>query len=180
MATKMSPAAMLRLSIETPPMGLATSPSSRPPVAATSSSIVHSGAVMPAPADGGLDGLVIGIGHDVVADDLARLMALAGHQQDIAVLEPLDGPGDRLAPASDLDAARTGGHDGGADGGRVLAARIVVGDVDHVGQFGGDRAHLRPLAAIAVAAAAEDHHKPPGACGRSAWSACLRASGVWA
>jgi hypothetical protein len=48
----------------------------------------------------------------------------------------------------------------GPDGGGILAARVVVGDEHDVGQFGGNRAHLRPLAAVAVAAAAEHHHKP--------------------
>ena len=42
---------------------------------------------------------------------------------------------------------------------RIFAARIVVGDDDAVGIFGGDRAHQRPLAGIAVAAGAEHHHE---------------------
>ena len=43
---------------------------------------------------------------------------------------------------------------------RIFAARIVVGDDDAVGIFGGDRAHQGPLAGIAVAAGAEHHHQP--------------------
>ena len=39
---------------------------------------------------------------------------------------------------------------------RLFAARIVVGEVDAVGETRRYGAHLRPLPAIAVAAAAED------------------------
>ena len=39
---------------------------------------------------------------------------------------------------------------------RVLAARVVRREHGEVGELGGDRAHQRPLAAVAVAAAAED------------------------
>ena len=42
------------------------------------------------------------------------------------------------------------------------------------------RAHLRPLAAVAVAAAAEDHDQAPGVNGRTACSARSSASGVCA
>ena len=45
----------------------------------------------------------------------------------------------------------------------VLAARIVVGDDDAVGEPRGDLAHHRPLAGIAVAAAAEHHDEPAAA-----------------
>ena len=48
----------------------------------------------------------------------------------------------------------------GADLRRVLAARIVVGDDDQVGQARRDRAHLRPLALVAVAAGAEHGDQP--------------------
>ena len=78
--------------------------------------------------------------------------------------------------------ARRAGQDLGADRGRVLRARIVVGDDGHVGQLGGDLAHQRALAPVPVAAGAEHHDQPaarvrpqrrrapsPGrpACGRS-------------
>ena len=42
----------------------------------------------------------------------------------------------------------------------LLAARIVVGDDHDVGLLGRDRAHDRPLAAVAVAAAAEHADEP--------------------
>ena len=60
-------------------------------------------------------------------------------------------------------ARRVGRHAGqhrGADRGRVLGARVVVGDHQHVGEPGGDLAHQRPLAGVAVAAGAEDDDQP--------------------
>jgi hypothetical protein len=51
-------------------------------------------------------------------------------------------------------------QDLGADRGRVFATGIVVGDDGHVGQPRGDLAHDRPLAAVAVAAGAEDADQP--------------------
>ena len=56
-----------------------------------------------------------------------------------------------------LPPGRNAAHDLGADRRRLLAARIVVGHQGEVGQPRGDLAHHRPLAAIAIAAAAEHH-----------------------
>ena len=64
--------------------------------------------------------------------------------------------------------------------GRVLAARIVVGDDDDVGQPRRDAAHFRPLALVAVAAGAEDGDQPPFDVRSSAAIAASSASGVWA
>ncbi len=47
------------------------------------------------------------------------------------------------------------GDDGRRDRGRILAARIVAGDDDAIGASARDAPHFRPLAGIAVAAAAE-------------------------
>ena len=58
---------------------------------------------------------------------------------------------------ADLDGARRCGQDRGADRGRLLAARIVVGDDDAVGILVRDAAHDRPFARVAVAAGAEHH-----------------------
>src|SRR6185369_3376638 len=80
-----------------------------------------------------------------VADDLAGLVALAGDEHDIARAGDADCLGDRVAPAGDLG----------------LAARIVVGDDDHVRQARRDRAHLWALALIAVAARAEHRDQAP-------------------
>ena len=64
--------------------------------------------------------------------------------------------------AVDLDVHREAGGDVGDDRGRVLAARVVGCDDGDVGQAPHDRAHQRPLAAIAVAAASEDADQAPG------------------
>ncbi len=62
-------------------------------------------------------------------------------------------------------ASGTGGGAGehlGADRRGVLAARVVVGDHQHVGEPGRDLAHQRPLAGVAVAAGADHDDQPPG------------------
>ena len=105
------------------------------------------------------DRLVIAERHHPVADDLAGFMALAGDQQNVARAQRGDRRTDRLAPVADLDGARRRGQDGGADGRGDFAARIVVGDDDAIGLRGSDRAHQRPLAAVAVAAGTEYHHE---------------------
>ena len=65
---------------------------------------------------------------------------------------------------------------------RILGARVVGGDDRQVGVARRDLAHERPLAAIAIAAAAEhDDQPPPGATsGRIAAMARSSASGVCA
>ena len=68
---------------------------------------------------------------------------------------------DRLAPAADLSSGRGAGKDGGPNGTGVLGARVVVRDHDVVGEAGGDLAHQRALAGVAVAAAAEHDQEPP-------------------
>ena len=116
-----------------------------------------------------------------VADDLAGLVALAGDAEHVAGLEHGDGAGDRLAAVADLDRVGRGGEDRLADRGRVLGARIVVGDDDHVGVVGGGLAHQRPLAGIAVAAGAEDDDQPAArSSGAAPASALTSASGLWA
>src|SRR6185503_8423994 len=66
---------------------------------------------------------------------------------------------------ADLGCALRLREDLGADRRRLLAARIVVGDDDTVGVIGGDAAHDRPLALVAVAAGAEYDDKFPGRIG---------------
>ena len=81
--------------------------------------------------------------------------------------------------AASADRAGTGQHLG-ADGGRVLGARVVVGDDQQRRPGGRGRAHQRPLAAVAVAAAAEHDDQPAGAsAARSASSAPATAAGLW-
>src|SRR4051794_19039028 len=98
-----------------------------------------------------------------VRELLALLVALAGDDDDIAVGGQRDRLLDRRAPV-DLDAhvvAVDAGDDLGHDRLGVLGARIVAGDEHLVGQPGGDLAHDRALAAVAVAAGAEDDDDPP-------------------
>jgi hypothetical protein len=92
-----------------------------------------------------------------VADDLAAFMTLAGDEQRVPRFERGDGAADRLAAIPDLRRADGAREDFGADTRRYFAARVVVGDDDAVGIVNRDRAHDRPLAAVAVAAAAEHH-----------------------
>ena len=92
-------------------------------------------------------------------DYLALLVTLAGDDEDIAFGQQAGGMGDGFAAVGDLDRSRRGGENGGADGGRVFGARIVISDNGDIREASGDLAHLRPLAAIAVAAAAEHHHQ---------------------
>ena len=90
--------------------------------------------------------------HDA-GDDLALFMPLAGDDEDVAFGQEAGGMDDGFPPIGDLDRARGGGEDGGADGGGVFGARVVVGDDGDVGEAGGDLAHLRPFAGVAVTAA---------------------------
>ena len=84
-------------------------------------------------------------------------MALAGDDQNLARRQVGDGGRDRLAPVGDFRGAGGGGQDFGADLIGVLAARIVVGDDDAIGQIAGDAAHFRAFSLVSVAAAAEHH-----------------------
>ena len=93
---------------------------------------------------------------------LVVLVALAGDQHDVARLRA----GDRRRGSPSRGRARR--SSGGCRSSRmprddrrsaiaagILAARVVAGDDDAVGERRGDRAHLRALAGVAVAAAAE-------------------------
>src|SRR5689334_20481057 len=84
-------------------------------------------------------------------------MALSGDEQDVAAPEVRDGLADRFRAIADFGRARRIGENGRADCGWILAARIVVGHDNLVRAFGGDAAHDRALAAVAVAAGAEDY-----------------------
>ena len=105
--------------------------------------------------------IVEGMRHAL--DRLAGLVALAGDQQQVVLAAErrhalLDGGVPAVAHFDPvLPVGRNAAHDLGADRRRLLAARIVVGDEREVGEARGDLAHHRPLAAIAIAAAAEHH-----------------------
>src|SRR5262245_24922897 len=98
---------------------------------------------------------MIAEGKSLVTDDLTGLVPLAGDEQRIARLQRRDAGADRLIAVADFLRALCRGKDGGTDRGRVLAARIVVGDDHAVGIFSRYCAHQRPLSRIAVAAGAE-------------------------
>ena len=57
-----------------------------------------------------------------VADDLARFMAFAGHDQNIARAKLPDGGADGLGAVADLAGAGSACEDLGADRGRILAS----------------------------------------------------------
>ena len=92
-------------------------------------------------------------------------MALAGDQQHVAGFQLGNAGADRLGAVADFGRACCRGQNSGADRGRALAARIVVGDDDAVGILLRDAAHDRPLAGIAVATGAEHHHQSAGGIG---------------
>ena len=109
----------------------------------------------------------------------------------ISTTSPSPGPADRVVdgrpPVADLDdlggRRRRGGarHDRRADRGRILVARVVVGDDDQVGEFGRDPTHRLALALVAVAARAEHHGEPAGgSAARSVSSTARSAPGLCA
>ncbi len=113
----------------------------------------------------------------LAGDDLALLVALARHHQHIALAQHLAGGADGLAAIADLPGAGGGGQDGGADRGGLLAPGIVVGDDGDVGQLGRRLAHQGPLAAVAVAAGAEDHDQLAAGVRAQSFQHCLQAVG---
>src|ERR1043166_7417206 len=158
---------MVRVSIESPGTLGGSAPCSVAPIAFAMASTVHSGALMtPLRAvrscdllpERGFNFLVVAEVQGLRADDLPGLVTLAGDQQHIARLKRGHRAADRLTPIADLaNVRRAGGavHDGGADRGGIFAARIVVGNDDAIGALGGNGAHQRTLALVAIAAGAE-------------------------
>ena len=98
--------------------------------------------------------------HDAF-DDLTGFVAFAGDQERIARIEKPDPVLDRGAPIADIHRARAPREHLGADGGRFLRTRIIIGDDHDVGVAGGDRPHFRTFARIAGPAAAEHEHDAP-------------------
>src|SRR5262245_33982259 len=129
MATKPSPLASVRVSMEKPVTGVARAPREAPLVAPTISPSVQSGSATTRllPERGG-NRVVVGERDHRRADGLASLVALAGDQQNVAALEPRHRVGDGRGTIADLDSARRGGQDLAADRGRAFATWIVVGD----------------------------------------------------
>src|SRR5262245_52669525 len=102
-------------------------------------------------------GVMIREWQDTIADDLSRLMTLAGDQQDVTALEIRDGLADRFGAVADLGCTGSVCKNGAADRRRILAARIVIGHDNLVGPFDSDATHDRPLAGVTVAAGTEHH-----------------------
>jgi hypothetical protein len=95
------------------------------------------------------------------ADVLIVLVALAGDQDHVGGRRRAHREADRLGPVLDhvdLVVADGAGQDLGNDEVGRLEARVVAGDHHVLGLLDRDRAHQRPLAGVAVAAAAE--HAP--------------------
>src|SRR3954469_20756751 len=80
--------------------------------------------------------LVIAERQDLVADDLAGLVPLAGDQERITGLQRRDPCPDRLSATADACCALRRRQNGGADRFWILAARIVVGYDDMIGILG--------------------------------------------
>ena len=60
---------------------------------------------------------------------------------------------------------RAGGDNIAANGVRCLGPRIVIGDKDQIGQFGGSGPHHRPLAGITITTGTKQHGKPVASLG---------------
>ena len=144
------------MSIETPATALASGALGGPSTSANSAS-VHNPTLMPRSPSAARTEFGVGERQRPVADDLAGFMTLAGDHQRVAAAQHADGDADRLRAIADFARAWRGGQNGGADGGGLLGARVVVGDDDDVGAASGDRPHHRAFAGIAVAAATEHH-----------------------
>src|SRR5439155_6701147 len=151
---KTSPGALERLSIDTPLIGPHGSPRNSPAVAATTSSTVHRSlsATIDLAPDRGADGIVVAKRYGRLADRLAAFVAFAGHQQNVALRQRLDGHADGACPVAGIDSVRAAGKHLGADAARILAPRIVVRHIGDIGKLRGHGAHLRPLAPVAIAA----------------------------
>ena len=116
------------------------------------------------------------------AEDLVILVALAGDEHGILRSGEAAGRNNRLPPVAEdrvavqrrigcqqcrhfAELSAGGGRpfgDRSNDRLRVLGARVVRGDDGHVSPAGGDGAHERPLAPVAVTAAAEHADEPAG------------------
>src|SRR5262245_59544740 len=142
-ATKTSPGASERLSMEQPETGVAAAPSVVPGAAFAISPRVQSGS-----ATGRL--LLQRGGHSVMirernhfrAHGLAGLRSLARHEQDIAALKSADRLGDRRCTVADLERSGRIRQNLAPDLGGVLTARIVVGDDGAIGLRNRDLSHL--------------------------------------
>src|SRR4249920_80110 len=159
-AIKASSGARLRLSMETPLTGVLGASEHLPRTAFTISPTVHSGlGTVSFPLQRGVDRIMIRIRNDGAFDNLPRLVSLAGNQQNIPAFQAGDGFRHGDGAAGDFDRAGSRRQDFAANLLWLFAPRIVVGDNGDIGSIHGNRAHLRALALVAVAAATEYHQQ---------------------
>src|SRR5436305_13739560 len=157
-AKKTSPPRTARESIAAPSITACGSPAvTRPPTARAASPTDSRAKAL---LQGLADLLQVGERQFLVAHDLLPLVPLAGHQPRPAGRLRRDRRAARLAavghqPGGAVAARLQSLLDRRQDGQRVLAARVVRGGDHQVRQLSGHLAHQRPLAGIAVAAAAE-------------------------
>src|SRR5437867_11366906 len=101
-------------------------------------------------------------GQHLGANDLVRFVSLACDHDGVAGASPVErcadggSPLDLAAITAVTPAAPDAHHDLVEDGLRAFRARIVRRDPDAIGEARSNLTHDRPLAAVAIAAAAED------------------------
>src|SRR5438552_12329892 len=125
-------------------------------------------------------------GEHVGTYDLGRLVTFARYHHGITAFGPMQGGADRPAtvrlgriPAGVGAGLARAGDDLVDDRLGPFRARVVGGHPDPVREAGGDPAHDRALAAIAVAAAAEDDAQPsPRELARGGQHALQRVGGM--
>ncbi len=177
-ATKRAPASIVRESMETEAKAIscAAGAASAPWVAARTSARVRAArsatavTSSPRPGETGEDvarHLAVVERHGAVAQHLVGLVALARDHHHDPLPAHLQGAGDGVPAVGDDE--RVGGPrrrdaapDLLEDRLRGLAAGVVRGEDDDVGEPRRHRPHERPLGAVAVAPAAEDGDDAPG------------------
>ena len=133
-------------------------PTGRPPVAATRSAKVQSGALMRPPRRRACRGRRAWSENGITSEPTIWPVSwpLPATQRtspgpSIAIARRIASPRSPISIASGAPV-----EDRLADRRRILRARVVVGDDDDVGMLGSGASHQRPLAGVAVAAGAED------------------------
>src|SRR5712692_267059 len=110
------------------------------------------------------DGPVIE-GEHLRTDNLVGLVALPGEHNYVTRAGPFEGAADRGLPVRNRNMPVESGlgdarDDFGDDGFGSLTPWVVRRHPDPVGEARGDAAHQRPLAAVAITAAAEHRGEP--------------------
>ena len=98
-------------------------------------------------------------GQGFITDELEIFMPLAGYQQHVIMAKFGQGNADGFGAVADFACLRTGGDNIAANGVRCLGPRIVIGDKDQIGQFGGGGPHHRPFAGVTITTGTKQHGK---------------------